>query len=199
MATDHDRRVRPARQRANYISGTLIDCLLLNRAPSFAEKIANCGLTLSGLTSPLPRRFFTTVSITRSTSRVCAKPKPVSSTVKPTVREILQFNLNTINESQFGSKLRIPLVNGQQRRLYVGRHYGCRLSRSLQAGRARPVCRAVPPIPPCYTPRLMLGDRVEMPDEPPPFFGTWPRVYTFVLVYLAALIVVFYAFTRYFS
>jgi hypothetical protein len=46
---------------------------------------------------------------------------------------------------------------------------------------------------------LMLRDRVEMPDEPPPFLGTWPRVYTAVLVYLAALIVLSYAFTRYFS
>lgn len=45
----------------------------------------------------------------------------------------------------------------------------------------------------------MPRDRVEMPDEPPPFLGTWPRVYTVVLVYLAALIAVFYAFTRYFS
>ena len=57
----------------------------------------------------------------------------------------------------------------------------------------------VRPFPPCYTPRLMPRDRAEMPDGPPPFLGTWPRVYTVVLVYLAALIVVFYAFTRYFS
>ena len=33
-----------------------------------------------------------------------------------------------------------------------------------------------------------------MPDEPPPFLGTWPRVYTVVLIYLAALIVLSYAF-----
>jgi len=38
-----------------------------------------------------------------------------------------------------------------------------------------------------------------MPDEPPPFLGSWPRVYTAVLVYLAALIVLFWAFTRTFS
>ena len=46
---------------------------------------------------------------------------------------------------------------------------------------------------------LMPQDRAEMPDEPPPFLGTWPRVYTAVLIYLAALIVLFYAFTRFFS
>jgi hypothetical protein len=32
-------------------------------------------------------------------------------------------------------------------------------------------------------------------DEPPPFLETWPRVYAAVLVYLAALIAIFYAFT----
>lgn len=36
----------------------------------------------------------------------------------------------------------------------------------------------------------------EIVDEPPPFLGTWPRVYAVVLAYLAVLIVVFYAFTR---
>jgi len=46
---------------------------------------------------------------------------------------------------------------------------------------------------------LMPQDRAEMPDEPPPFLGSWPRVYTAVLVYLAALIVLFWAFTRTFS
>jgi hypothetical protein len=45
----------------------------------------------------------------------------------------------------------------------------------------------------------MPQDRAEMPDDPPPFLGTWPRVYTAVLVYLATLIVLFYAFTRFFS
>jgi hypothetical protein len=32
-------------------------------------------------------------------------------------------------------------------------------------------------------------------DEPPPFLGTWRRVYVFVLFYLAGLIGLFYAFT----
>ena len=32
-------------------------------------------------------------------------------------------------------------------------------------------------------------------DEPPPFLGTWPRVYAAVLAYLAALIALFYVFT----
>src|ERR1039458_1283811 len=34
----------------------------------------------------------------------------------------------------------------------------------------------------------MPSDRRAMPDEPPPFLGTWPRVYTVVVVYLALLI-----------
>ncbi len=36
-------------------------------------------------------------------------------------------------------------------------------------------------------------------DEPPPFLGSWRRVYTFVLLYLASLISLFYVFTRAFS
>ncbi len=35
--------------------------------------------------------------------------------------------------------------------------------------------------------------------EPPPFLGTWGRVYTVVLIYLAMVIASFYAFTRFFS
>jgi hypothetical protein len=35
-----------------------------------------------------------------------------------------------------------------------------------------------------------------VPDEPPPFLGTWRRVYTAVLVYLVAVIVLSYVFTR---
>jgi hypothetical protein len=45
----------------------------------------------------------------------------------------------------------------------------------------------------------MPPDPREMPDEPPPFLGTWPRVYTVVIVYLALLIALCYAFTRAFS
>lgn len=33
------------------------------------------------------------------------------------------------------------------------------------------------------------------PDEPPPFLGTWKRVYASVLVYLLALIILFLWFT----
>jgi hypothetical protein len=33
-------------------------------------------------------------------------------------------------------------------------------------------------------------------DEPPPFLGSWRRVYTAVLLYLAILIAGFYVFTR---
>jgi hypothetical protein len=36
----------------------------------------------------------------------------------------------------------------------------------------------------------------EMPDEPPPFLGNWANVYIFVLTYLAAVITVFYLFTK---
>jgi hypothetical protein len=41
----------------------------------------------------------------------------------------------------------------------------------------------------------MLHTR-DVPDEPPPFLRTWTRVYRAVLLYLAALIAVFYVFTR---
>ncbi len=33
-------------------------------------------------------------------------------------------------------------------------------------------------------------------EEPPPFLGTWQRLYVAVLIYLAVLIALFYAFTR---
>jgi len=33
-------------------------------------------------------------------------------------------------------------------------------------------------------------------EEPPPFLGTWPRIYAAVLIYLVVLIGAFYAFTR---
>jgi len=36
----------------------------------------------------------------------------------------------------------------------------------------------------------------DVPDEPPPFLGTWKRVYTAVLIYLVAIISIFYLFTR---
>lgn len=48
---------------------------------------------------------------------------------------------------------------------------------------------------PCYTP-AMEHDRLEVPDDPPPFLKTWPRVYCAVIVYLSLLIAAFYAFTR---
>ncbi len=34
----------------------------------------------------------------------------------------------------------------------------------------------------------------EEPDEPPPIFGTWNRIYVLVLIYLVLLIIVFYIF-----
>lgn len=33
-------------------------------------------------------------------------------------------------------------------------------------------------------------------DEPPPFLGTWGRIYAFVLIHLALWILVFYFFTE---
>ena len=33
-------------------------------------------------------------------------------------------------------------------------------------------------------------------DEPPPFLGTWGRVYAVTLAYLAAVIFLFYLFSR---
>ena len=41
-----------------------------------------------------------------------------------------------------------------------------------------------------------MPDPREIPDEPPPFLGTWRRVYAAVLIYLAALIAAFYVFSR---
>jgi hypothetical protein len=45
----------------------------------------------------------------------------------------------------------------------------------------------------------MPTERTQVPDEPPPFLGTWRRVYAAVLIYLASLILLFYEFTRMFS
>jgi len=36
-------------------------------------------------------------------------------------------------------------------------------------------------------------------DEPPPFFGRWPRLYLFVCIYLAVVIALFYWFTKSFA
>lgn len=33
------------------------------------------------------------------------------------------------------------------------------------------------------------------PDEPPPILGTWPRLYSAILLFLVALIALFYWFT----
>jgi hypothetical protein len=45
----------------------------------------------------------------------------------------------------------------------------------------------------------MPEERAQIPDEPPPFLGAWPRVYAAVLIYLAGLIFLSYLFTRMFS
>ena len=41
-----------------------------------------------------------------------------------------------------------------------------------------------------------MPDIREVRDEPPPFLGSWPRVYAGVLVYLALIIAACYGFTR---
>lgn len=61
----------------------------------------------------------------------------------------------------------------------------------LQSGNPKADCSKLSP---CYTP-IMPGPR-EVPDEPPPFLGTWPRVYAAVLIYLFVIIAICYGFTR---
>jgi hypothetical protein len=41
-----------------------------------------------------------------------------------------------------------------------------------------------------------MPDEKPVIDEPPPFLGTWRRVYILVICYLACLITLFYIFTR---
>jgi len=36
-------------------------------------------------------------------------------------------------------------------------------------------------------------------DEKPPVFSTWPKLYAFVLIYLAAVIFLFWLFTRHYA
>ncbi len=36
-------------------------------------------------------------------------------------------------------------------------------------------------------------------DEPPPFLGTWKRVYRFVLIYLAVIIFLSWLFTKHYA
>ena len=36
----------------------------------------------------------------------------------------------------------------------------------------------------------------DVPDDPPPFLGTWQRVYIAVLIYLVGIISIAYLFTR---
>lgn len=42
-------------------------------------------------------------------------------------------------------------------------------------------------------------DEPPIQDEPPPILGTWKKVYIFILVYLALVILAFYGFTLYFA
>jgi hypothetical protein len=44
-----------------------------------------------------------------------------------------------------------------------------------------------------------MEDEKRVIDEPPPVLRTWPRVYAFVVCYLALLILLFYIFTKRFE
>ena len=44
-----------------------------------------------------------------------------------------------------------------------------------------------------------MPDERRVIDEPPPFLGTWRRVYVMVLCYVLGLIALFYIFTRSFA
>ena len=46
---------------------------------------------------------------------------------------------------------------------------------------------------------MIEQDTRQIPDEPPPILGTWPRVYVIVLAYLAVVIFSFYLFTVHFA
>ncbi len=41
-----------------------------------------------------------------------------------------------------------------------------------------------------------MSELREVPDEAPPFLGTWRRVYVAILIYLVVIISAFYLFTR---
>jgi hypothetical protein len=45
----------------------------------------------------------------------------------------------------------------------------------------------------------MSAERDQLPDEPPPFLGSWKNVYIAVLIYLVVIIVSFYVFMRAFA
>jgi len=45
----------------------------------------------------------------------------------------------------------------------------------------------------------MTPSQEHIPDEGPPILKTWPRIYVAVLLYLAAIITLFYAFTRHYA
>lgn len=42
------------------------------------------------------------------------------------------------------------------------------------------------------------GEHQLLDEDPPPVLSTWPRVYLFVICYLAALIGLFYGFTAHY-
>jgi hypothetical protein len=53
------------------------------------------------------------------------------------------------------------------------------------------------PLPPEPDPDDPLFE--DVPDEPPPFLGTWNRVYAAIVVYLVAVIAGFHIFSRIFA
>jgi hypothetical protein len=56
---------------------------------------------------------------------------------------------------------------------------------------------SVAPASPCYTP--FMPEPRDVPDEPPPFLGSWKRVYIATLLYLGVILLGFYIFTRAFQ
>ena len=49
------------------------------------------------------------------------------------------------------------------------------------------------------TPVPEKASRKSILDEPPPFLGTWERVYRFVLIYLAVIIFLAWLFTKHYA
>ncbi len=44
-----------------------------------------------------------------------------------------------------------------------------------------------------------MNEERQVLDEPPPFLGSWGRVYFFVLIWLALVIVLFWLFTKHYA
>ena len=80
-----------------------------------------------------------------------------------------------------------------------------RFSYGLDAGERRIDAALVRPTHSGYPFSLLPDPNLPEPpekvviDDPPPFLGTWPHVYVFVVIYLVVLISAFYIFARTFA